>query len=47
VFVGSFNLSRPGETNAENVLEIADAALAEQMATRIDEVRARFPRVQA
>src|SRR5215213_7498333 len=46
VFVGSFNLSRSGETNAENVLEIADAALAEQMAGWIDEVRARFPRVQ-
>ena len=47
VFVGSFNLSRSGETNAENVLEIADAALADQMAGWIDEVRARFPRVQA
>jgi phosphatidylserine/phosphatidylglycerophosphate/cardiolipin synthase-like enzyme len=45
VFVGSFNLSRSGETNAENVLEIADPALAEQMAEWIDEVRARFPRV--
>jgi polysaccharide export outer membrane protein len=32
VFVGSFNLSRSGEENAENVLEIADAALAERMA---------------
>ena len=47
VFVGSFNLSRSGETNAENVLEIADAALADQMAAWIDEVRARFPRVPA
>ena len=47
VFVGSFNLSRSGETNAENVLEIADGGLAEQMAGWIDEVRARFPRVQA
>ena len=43
VFVGSFNLSRSGETNAENVLEIADAALAERMAAWIDELRARFP----
>ena len=25
VFLGSFNLSRSGEENAENVLEIADA----------------------
>ena len=47
VFVGSFNLSRSGETNAENVLEIADAALADRMAGWIDEVRARFPRVPA
>ncbi len=45
VFVGSFNLSRSGETNAENVLEIADAALAERMAGWIDEVRLRFPAV--
>ena len=47
VFVGSFNLSRSGETNAENVLEIADAALADRMAAWIDEIRARFPRVPA
>jgi phosphatidylserine/phosphatidylglycerophosphate/cardiolipin synthase-like enzyme len=45
VFAGSFNLSRSGETNAENVLEIADAALAERMAGWIDELRARFPPV--
>jgi phosphatidylserine/phosphatidylglycerophosphate/cardiolipin synthase-like enzyme len=43
VFVGSFNLSRSGETNAENVLEIADPALAERMAGWIDELRERFP----
>jgi phosphatidylserine/phosphatidylglycerophosphate/cardiolipin synthase-like enzyme len=43
VFCGSFNLSRSGELNAENVLEIHDAALAEQMADYIDEVRARYP----
>ena len=43
VFVGSFNLSRSGETNAENVLEVTDPALAERMAAWIDEVRARFP----
>jgi hypothetical protein len=29
------------------VVEISDAALAEQMAGWIDEVRARFPRVPA
>jgi phosphatidylserine/phosphatidylglycerophosphate/cardiolipin synthase-like enzyme len=43
VFLGSFNLSRSGETNAENVLEIADAALAERLATWIDGLRARYP----
>ena len=42
-FVGSFNLSRSGEENAENVLEIKDAGLAERLAVYIDEVRARFP----
>jgi len=46
-FLGSFNLSRSGETNAENVLEIADPALAERMATWIDGLRARFPPVAA
>ncbi len=46
VFVGSFNLSHSGELNAENVLEIADAALAEQLAAFIDEVRAKYPPVQ-
>jgi phosphatidylserine/phosphatidylglycerophosphate/cardiolipin synthase-like enzyme len=46
VFVGSFNLSRSGEENAENVLEIADAALAERMATFVDDVRARYPAVE-
>ncbi len=43
VFVGSFNLSRSGEQNAENVLEIADATLAERMAGFVDEVRGRYP----
>ena len=31
-FVGSFNFSRSGERNAENVLEIRDAAVADRMA---------------
>ena len=44
VFTGSFNLSRSGEQNAENVLEIEDAALAERLAEFVDEVRARYPR---
>jgi phosphatidylserine/phosphatidylglycerophosphate/cardiolipin synthase-like enzyme len=42
LFVGSFNLSRSGEKNAENVLEIEDAALADQCAAFIDAVRARY-----
>jgi phosphatidylserine/phosphatidylglycerophosphate/cardiolipin synthase-like enzyme len=44
VFLGSFNLSRSGELNAENVLEIEDAALAERLASYVDEVRALYPR---
>ena len=43
VFLGSFNLSRSGELNAENVLEVRDAALADRMAAFIDEVRERYP----
>jgi phosphatidylserine/phosphatidylglycerophosphate/cardiolipin synthase-like enzyme len=46
VFVGSFNLSHSGELNAENVLEIADAALAERLATYIDAIRGRYPAVE-
>ncbi|MGZ4290345.1 MAG: phospholipase D-like domain-containing protein [Gaiellaceae bacterium] len=45
VFVGSFNLSRSGEKNAENVLEIEDAAIADRLASFVDEVRGRYPRV--
>src|SRR5436309_919116 len=41
-FVGSFNLSRSGEKNAENVLEIEDAALADRLAAFVDEVRAKY-----
>jgi phosphatidylserine/phosphatidylglycerophosphate/cardiolipin synthase-like enzyme len=43
VFIGSFNLSHSGEENAENVLEIEDAALAERMAGFVDAIRARYP----
>jgi phosphatidylserine/phosphatidylglycerophosphate/cardiolipin synthase-like enzyme len=43
VFLGSFNLSRSGEENAENVLEIADPALAERLAAWIDRLRERYP----
>ena len=43
-FVGSFNFSRSGERNAENVLEIHDAAIAERLATFVDGIRARYPK---
>ncbi|HVP01593.1 MAG TPA: phospholipase D-like domain-containing protein [Solirubrobacteraceae bacterium] len=43
VFVGSFNLSRSGEDNAENVLEIQSRTLADQMAGYVDALRARYP----
>ena len=43
IFVGSFNLSRSGETNAENVLEIVDAGLADSLAAWIDGLRERYP----
>ena len=44
VFCGSFNLSRSGERNAEDMLEIHDAELAEQLAAFVDGVRERYPR---
>jgi len=43
VFVGSFNLSRSGEENAENVLELRGADLAERLAAFVDAVRGRYP----
>jgi phosphatidylserine/phosphatidylglycerophosphate/cardiolipin synthase-like enzyme len=42
VFVGSFNLSRSGERNAENVIELEDPALADALAAFVDGVRARY-----
>ena len=43
VFAGSFNLSHSGELNAENVLEMSDPALADELASFIDSVRALYP----
>jgi phosphatidylserine/phosphatidylglycerophosphate/cardiolipin synthase-like enzyme len=43
VFLGSFNLSRSGEQNAENMLEIRDPELASRMAAFVDKVRGRYP----
>ncbi len=45
VFLGSFNLSNSGETNAENMLEVKDAELADRLAAYVDDVRARYPAV--
>jgi phosphatidylserine/phosphatidylglycerophosphate/cardiolipin synthase-like enzyme len=42
VFAGSFNLSRSGEMNAENVVEVQDGDLADRLAAFIDEVRERY-----
>jgi phosphatidylserine/phosphatidylglycerophosphate/cardiolipin synthase-like enzyme len=42
VFAGSFNLSRSGEQNAENVLEVHDAALADELAAFVDSIRERY-----
>ena len=46
IFCGSFNLSHSGERNAENMLEIEDAQLANQLAQFVDGVVARYPAVQ-
>jgi phosphatidylserine/phosphatidylglycerophosphate/cardiolipin synthase-like enzyme len=42
-FVGSFNLSHSGERNAENVLEIRDAGVADELAAYCDGVIGRYP----
>ena len=42
-FVGSFNLSRSGERNAENVLEIEDPKIASRLAEFVDVIRALYP----
>jgi phosphatidylserine/phosphatidylglycerophosphate/cardiolipin synthase-like enzyme len=44
VFCGSFNLSRSGERNAEDMLEIHASPLADQLAAFVDQVRERHPR---
>jgi phosphatidylserine/phosphatidylglycerophosphate/cardiolipin synthase-like enzyme len=42
VFTGSYNLSHSGEENAENVIEVEDAGLAEMFAHFIEGVAARY-----
>jgi phosphatidylserine/phosphatidylglycerophosphate/cardiolipin synthase-like enzyme len=46
-FIGSYNLSHAGEDNAENVLEIGDAAIADRLASYIDATRSRYPEKHA
>jgi phosphatidylserine/phosphatidylglycerophosphate/cardiolipin synthase-like enzyme len=43
-FVGSYNFSRSGEQNAENVLEIHDTAMADRLAAYVEAIHARYPR---
>jgi phosphatidylserine/phosphatidylglycerophosphate/cardiolipin synthase-like enzyme len=47
VFTGSFNLSRSGELNAENMLEVHDPVLADALADYVDAVRSRYPALSA
>ena len=42
VSTGSFNLSANATKNAENVLEIEDAAVADRLAAFVDQVRGRY-----
>jgi phosphatidylserine/phosphatidylglycerophosphate/cardiolipin synthase-like enzyme len=42
VYVGSFNLSHSGESNAENVIQIESAAIADLCAAYIDRVAAMY-----
>jgi phosphatidylserine/phosphatidylglycerophosphate/cardiolipin synthase-like enzyme len=47
VFAGSFNLSRSGERNAENVLEVRDPELADSLSGYVDAVRECYERMSA
>jgi phosphatidylserine/phosphatidylglycerophosphate/cardiolipin synthase-like enzyme len=42
VFIGSYNLSRSGERNAENVLEMKDGAMADRLSAFVDGVRSKY-----
>jgi phosphatidylserine/phosphatidylglycerophosphate/cardiolipin synthase-like enzyme len=42
VYIGSFNLSHSVEMNAENVLQIESAVIADTCAAYIDRVAARY-----
>jgi phosphatidylserine/phosphatidylglycerophosphate/cardiolipin synthase-like enzyme len=43
IFTGSYNLSHSGEENAENVLEVEDASLADELTAFVDRVRVLYP----
>jgi phosphatidylserine/phosphatidylglycerophosphate/cardiolipin synthase-like enzyme len=47
VLTGSYNLSHAGEENAENLLELNSAALADRFAAYVDSVYARYAAVPA
>jgi len=47
VYVGSFNLSHSGESNAENVIQVESQAVADVCAAYIDRVAARYPATSA
>ena len=47
VYVGSFNLSHSGESNAENVLQIESASIAQRCVAYIDTVAARYTTISA
>ena len=42
VYVGSFNLSHSGESNAENVVQIGSPGIADMCASYIEKVAARY-----
>ena len=42
VYIGSFNLSHSGESNAENVIQVESDAVADECAAYIDTVAARY-----
>jgi phosphatidylserine/phosphatidylglycerophosphate/cardiolipin synthase-like enzyme len=43
-FVGSFNFSRSGERNAENVVEMRDGVVADELAAYVEALHERYPR---
>src|SRR5262245_22134258 len=47
VFVGSFNFSHSGEENAENVLEIRSAEVADRFAVYVDALATRYAPARA